>query len=226
MDFAAARRAMVDGQIRPSDVMDTALLAAILDLPREAFVPPRLAALAYSDLNLPIDGEDAQRVPRPSRVLLKPAIEARLIQALAATASDRVLVVASGTGYSAALLARLGRSVTALEEDEALRERSRAVLARAGIDNVAVVAGPLVGGSPDRSPYDVVLIDGAVEFIPEALYGQLAPGGRLAAIMGSEPVGKAMLFQSDEKGAVSGRTLFDATAPLLPGFAKAKEFVF
>jgi protein-L-isoaspartate(D-aspartate) O-methyltransferase len=153
-------------------------------------------------------------------------VQARLIQALDPIEGDRALVVGCGSGYSAAVLSRLAGTVTALDEDEAVLGRCRAALAKLRIDNVTVASGPLALGWPASPPFDVILIDGGVEFVPAPLFDQLAPRGRLATVMGGGPVGRAMLFQSDDKREVSGRPLFDATAPLLPGFAKAPAFVF
>jgi protein-L-isoaspartate(D-aspartate) O-methyltransferase len=232
MDFQAARRAMVDGQIRTSDVTDTCLLAAMLAIPREVFVPDHLAGLAYLDCNLPVDGgggaggAGARTPAQAERFLVKPMVQARLIQATRPAGQDRVLVVGCGTGYSAAVFGRLAGTVMALDENESLLRRSRAALAQIGLDNVTVVSGPLPLGWPAASPYDVILIDGGVEFVPGPLFDQLARRGRLATAMGAGPVGRAMLFVSDDKGEVSGRALCDATVPVLPGFKKAPTFVF
>jgi protein-L-isoaspartate(D-aspartate) O-methyltransferase len=235
MDFQAARRAMVDGQIRTSDVTDIRLLAAMLDIPREVFVPDHLAGLAYLDCNLPVDGSEgppraggaAARTPAPAeRFLVRPMVQARLIQATRPAAQDRVLVVGCGTGYSAAVFCRLAGTVMALEENESLLRQSRAALAKIGLDNVTVVPGPLPLGWSAASAYDVILIDGGVEFIPGPLFNQLAHRGRLATVMAAGPVGRAMLFQSDDNGEVGGRALCDAAVPVLPGFKKAPAFVF
>ena len=226
MDFAAARRAMVDSQIRTSDVTDARLIAAMIDIPRELFVPDGLAALAYMDRDLPLDSGGARMPVQTTRFFIKPMVEARLIQALGPLEGDRALVVGCAGGYSAAVLGRLAGNVTALDEDEALLGRCRAALAKLKIDNVAAVAGPLAQGWPATGPFDVILVEGAVELIPEPLFDQLAPNGRLATVMGGRPVGRATLFQSDDNREVSSRALFDATAPLLPGFRKAPAFVF
>jgi protein-L-isoaspartate(D-aspartate) O-methyltransferase len=219
MDFAAARRAMVDSQVRTSDVTDLALIAAMLAIPRERFVPDAMVPLAYLDRDLPLDGRGAGA----SRWLMKPMVLARLIQAADPRPQDRVLVVACGTGYGAAVLARLAATVVALEEDPGLAERARASLAAVGAGNVTVVTGPLDRGWP--GPHDVVLIDGGVETVPQALFDAMAPGGRLVAVVSAGPVGKAMCFQSIN-AEVGGRPLFDATLPVLPGFKKAPAFVF
>jgi protein-L-isoaspartate(D-aspartate) O-methyltransferase len=224
VDFGTARRAMVDGQIRTSDVTDPRLIAAMLDIPREAFVPPSLAALAYADCDLPLDGDDITG-RKPSRLLVRPMVLARLVQAADLEPQDRILVVGAGTGYAAAVVSRLVASVTALEEDAKLAARARAVLSEHGTTSVTVVEGPLAEGWPAASPYDVILFDGGVEWIPEAFFRQLAATGRLVAAVIAGVVGKGMVFRS-ERGQASGRALFDAMAPMLPGFKKAPTFVF
>jgi protein-L-isoaspartate(D-aspartate) O-methyltransferase len=225
VDFQAARRSMVDGQIRTSDVTDPRLVAAMLDIPREAFVAPSLAALAYADCDLPLDGGDGIAAGgKPSRLLVRPMVLARLLQAADLEAQDRILIVGAGTGYSAAVVSRLVASVTALEEDPRLTARARAVLSERGA-SVALVEGPLAQGWPAAGPYDVILFDGAVEWIPAPFFGQLASAGRLVAVVIAGMVGRGMVFRS-ERGQASGRTLFDAMAPMLPGFKKAPTFVF
>jgi protein-L-isoaspartate(D-aspartate) O-methyltransferase len=226
IDFQVARRAMVDGQLRTSDVTDLRLLAAMLEVRREVFVPERTAALAYLDRNLPIDSEEARGPAQTSRFLIKPMVQGRLIQALAPTGHDDALVIGCGTGYSAAVIARLAAKVVALEENEALSRRAQAALAAVGADKVTVVTGPLTLGFPSAGPYDVILIDGGAEFIPEPVYRQLTKSGRLAAVICDGPIGKAMIFRSDENGMVSGRALFEAAAPVLPGLRRAPAFVF
>lgn len=216
IDFAIARRTMVDCQIRPSDVTNRELLTAFLDVPRERFVPADRASVAYLDRDLPID---------PKRALLKPMVLARLIQAAEVSAGDRVLDVAGGTGYASAILARLAAAVTALEDDADRSRRCADVLAQAGAGKVTAVCGPLDTGWPAGAPYGVILVNGACETEPRALLRQLNDGGRLIAVMGTGPDGKAMLFRRD-RGEIGSRTLFDAAAPALPAFAKAPAFVF
>jgi protein-L-isoaspartate(D-aspartate) O-methyltransferase len=228
VDFRAARRAMVDGQVRTNGVTNLDLIEAMLDVPREAFVPERLAALAYLDLDLSLPAGDGA-----ARYLLKPMVTAKLIQAADIGAKDRVLVVGSATGYSAALVSRLAEAVVALEENPALADAARAVLGRLGFAAVTPAVGRLVDGWPAAAPFDVILIEGGVEVLADALFGQLAEGGRLVAVMycGQDGgrlegrVGKATLFRS-VRGEVGGRPLFDSAAPLLPGFAKAPAFIF
>jgi protein-L-isoaspartate(D-aspartate) O-methyltransferase len=222
LDFAAARRTMVDSQVRTSDVTDLRIVAAMLELPRERFVPERYAELAYADLDAPV----AEATPgEPVRRLLKPMVLAKLVQAAAVKADDHVLGLGCATGYSAALLARLARSVVALEQDPALAKLATENLAAVGARNVTVVTGPLTQGWPPAASYDVVFVDGAVETVPHALCRQLKDGARLVAVVGRAPTGRAMVYRS-VRGDVSGWPVFDASAPLLPGFAAPPAFVF
>jgi protein-L-isoaspartate(D-aspartate) O-methyltransferase len=227
MDFRTARRAMVDGQVRTSDVTHLGIIAAMLDIPREAFVPEAQAAFAYLDRDVPIAGATATE---PARYLIKPMVLARLVQAAIPVATDRVLVIGAGTGYSAAVLSRLAAQVTALEESESLFHRAKSVLSSPalsslGSHNINVIHGHLADGASDSGPYDVILIDGGVETVPDRLCTQLSPRGRLLAVEVTGPVGKAKLFQP-VNGRFSGRELFDASAPVLPGFSVAPAFVF
>jgi protein-L-isoaspartate(D-aspartate) O-methyltransferase len=222
MDFTAARRMMVDGQVRTSDVTDLRVIAAMLDVPRERFVPESKAGLAYADFDIAVT---EPKPPGSARHLLKPMVLAKLIQAAEIGERDRVLDVGCATGYSAAILARLAGSVIALEEEAGLAQRAAANLKALGASNVTVVTGPLVAGWPPTAPYDVVLLNGSTEIAPEGLLAQLKPGGRLLGIFGRSPAGKAMLYRST--GAeVSSRPIFDAAAPLLPGFVAPPQFVF
>ena len=213
IDFAAARRNMVEGQIRPADVTDLRVVSAMFDVPRERFVPN--AELAYLDIDIPL-AEGAQ-----ARRLLKPVVIGRLLQALAPASQDRALDVACGTGYSAALLASLSGEVIAVEDDLALVKQAQKNLG----SGVKVVAGPLNLGWPGGGPYDVILLNGATEVVPESLFSQLKDGGRLACVLGTGRAGRAMLYLRSGSE-VGGRPLFDAAAPLLPGFAKTPEFTF
>jgi protein-L-isoaspartate(D-aspartate) O-methyltransferase len=218
-DFAAARRMMVDGQVRTADVTEPRLLAAMFDTPRESFLPARKADLAYLDLDLPLgDGERGRR-------MLKPMTFAKLIQAAEIAPSDRVLDVGCGAGYSAAILAQISGSVVALEEDAGLARHAEEALKRAGRSNVTVVTGPLAAGAAGQGPYDVIVLEGATEASPATLLSQLAHGGRLVCVQGRGPAGKAMVYRKIEDD-VSGRPVFDAAAHVLPGFAAPAAFVF
>jgi protein-L-isoaspartate(D-aspartate) O-methyltransferase len=221
-DFAAARRMMVDGQIRTNDVTDQRVLAAFLDTPRELFVPRAKRALSYLDLDIPVtESQDG----KPARRMLKPMTLAKLIHAAAVAGPARVLDVGCGSGYSSAILGQLAATVIAIEADASLAAVAKAALADAGIRNVEVVTGPLASGHAAKAPYDVIVLEGAVEVVPQALFDQLAEGGRLACVLGIGPAAKAMIY-SRNRGDISGRTVFDAAAAPLPGFAKAPAFVF
>jgi protein-L-isoaspartate(D-aspartate) O-methyltransferase len=213
-DFAAARRHMVDGQIRTTDVTDLRVISAMLEVPRERFMPPVSTALAYLDLDVPVGG---------GRRLLRPMVLAKLIQAIELEATDRVLDVGCATGYTAAVLSHIASRVVALEQDAGLAKAASDSLA--GQANVDVVSGALAAGWLQGAPYDVVVVEGATEIVPEALCHQLKNGGRLVCVQGSGPGSKAMLYTRSE-GEAAGRPIFDASATLLPGFAKAPAFAF
>jgi len=213
-DFATARRMMVDGQIRTYDVTDPAVLSAMLSVPRERFVPADRAGVAYVDTDVPVG---------KGRRLLKPMVLAKLLQAAGIQPEQRVLVVGCATGYAAAVLARMGAQVVALEQDAALAAEARRAVADAG--EVTVVEGSLAAGWPGQAPYDVILLDGAVEAVPQDLFKQLADGGRLVGVIGEAPASKAMLFNAAH-GTGSGRAIFDAAAGPLPGFSKPAVFAF
>jgi protein-L-isoaspartate(D-aspartate) O-methyltransferase len=219
-DFAAARRMMVDGQVRTADVTDLRLLAAMLELPRERFFPDDKASLAYLDIDVPVSAPG-----QPARRLLKPMVLAKLIQAAGIGESDHVLDVGCASGYSTALLTHLAGSVVGLEEDAALARQAADAMSWAGVPNAKIVTGPLAQGCAGEGPYDVILLQGAAEVIPPALFDQLKNGGRLIGVLGRGPQGKAMFYRRAEAD-FSGRPVFDAAAAALPGFAKPPEFVF
>jgi protein-L-isoaspartate(D-aspartate) O-methyltransferase len=219
VDFAAARRMMVDGQVRTADVTDTRLLAAMLDLPRERFFPAEKASLAYLDADIAVS-EPA----RPVRCLLKPMVLAKLIQAAEIEENHRVLDVGCATGYSTALLARLAHYVVGLEEDATLARQASEALAACGVSNGRIVTGPLARGWSAEGPYDAIVLQGSTEVVPSSLFGQLKEGGRLTCVLGRGP-GKATIYRMIE-GELSGRAIFDAAAAVLPGFARPPTFVF
>jgi protein-L-isoaspartate(D-aspartate) O-methyltransferase len=222
IDFVGARRMMVDGQVRTSDVTDLRVIAAMLEVPRERFVPADKQALAYLDLDVPVLGA----VGRKPRCLLKPMVQAKLVQAGEIGEHDHVLDVACATGYSSAILSRLGQSVIALEEDAGLARAAKLALSEIGATNVTVTTGPLIDGCAAQAPYDVILVNGASEIVPQSLLAQLKDGGRLVAVLGHGPIGKATVYCRSSTGHLGAHPVFDAVAPLLPGFAKPAEFVF
>lgn len=217
-DFTLARRNMVDGQLRPNRVTNAALLAAIGELPRERFLPEAFRSVAYADEDVPLGG---------GRYLMEPMVLARLIQALQPQDEDRALVVGAGRGYGAALLARLVKTVTAVESDPALAAAGGQIAKDLGLSNIQWVVGELEVGAPGSAPFDVVLVEGAVRQIPQAIFDQMAEGGRLTTTISgaSGAMGVAQLFVKDG-GVTSGRPLFDAGTPLLPGFAPPPRFTF
>jgi protein-L-isoaspartate(D-aspartate) O-methyltransferase len=217
-DFAAARRMMVDCQVRTSDVTDQRIIAAMQDLPRERFVPERNASLAYLDLDV------AVTAGTPARRLLKPMVLAKLIQAAGLSETDHVLDIGCATGYSTALLSRLAGFVIGLEEDEILAKQASEALSACGISNATIVAGKLARGYSADAPYDAILLQGSTEIVPTSLLDQLKNGGRLACVLGQGP-GKATIYRMIE-GEASGRPVFDAAAPALPGFVRPPSFVF
>ncbi|MCX2722827.1 protein-L-isoaspartate O-methyltransferase family protein [Roseibium salinum] len=218
-DFSQSRRNMVENQLRTSDITDHRILDAMGAIPRERFVPASKKAVAYIDANLPIGSEDT------GRALMKPHVLGKLIQLADIRGEDVVLVIGAGTGYSAAVVSNLAASVVALEENEDLAKAATDVLVELGIENAVVVEGPLAKGYAAEGPYDVILIDGAVEVLPETLTEQLKPGGRLTVVEGRGGAGSAKLYQKSAN-AVSSRFGFNASVNVLPGFEKAAAFEF
>jgi protein-L-isoaspartate(D-aspartate) O-methyltransferase len=212
-NFEHMRRAMIASQLRTTGTNDPRVLAAMGEVPRERFVPSARASLAYADAIVPL---------KPGRDFNSPMALGRLLTEAAPRPGERALVVAAATGYAAALLARLAGPVVALEEDPELAAEARANLAGSG---VKLIEGPLASGCPDEAPFDLILIDGAVECIPDALVAQLIDGGRLAA--GLLENGVTRLAIGRRAGEGFGMTAFaDAAAAILPGFAKPPAFRF
>lgn len=221
-DFSERRVKMVDGQVRTTDVTSAPLLEAMLTVPREAFVDAAQRDLAYIDEDIRISGgADGGG----ARYLMEPSPLAKLLQLAEIDASDSVLDVGCGTGYSAALLARLARTVVALESDAALAEAAKSALSGLGCQNVTVVNGPLPQGQAAKGPYNVIFIGGSVEEVPAALLDQLAEEGRLVAVEGQGNSGVARLFFK-AGGVVTGRRAFNAAIKPLPGFERTHAFEF
>jgi protein-L-isoaspartate(D-aspartate) O-methyltransferase len=220
-DFAAARHNMIESQVRPNGVTDRRIIAAMSDLPREHFVPDGRRAIAYLDGDVALAPADAGQGPR---ALIAAMPFARLLQHAAIRPSDKVLVVGAGTGYGAAVVAALAAHVVALECDPGLAAEARANLA--GLANVKVVEGRLESGDSADGPFDVIVLEGRVGEVPQALIDQLADGGRLVAVVGEAELAKACVF-SRSGPAVASRAVFDAAVAPLPGFRKvAPAFVF
>jgi protein-L-isoaspartate(D-aspartate) O-methyltransferase len=221
-DFTAARFNMVESQIRPNKVRDLRILDTMGALPREMFVPMALGGIAYIDIDVQV---------APGRYLLEPMVLARLLQEAGLKPGDRVLDLAPATGYSTAVIAPLAKTVVALESDADLARIAVANLENLEIKNAKIESGPLVEGWKTGAPYDVIVVNGSVEVLPESLTAQLAEGGRLAVVMRqSGPAsiahkGEARLYEKIH-GAMSHRALFDANVKLLPGFEAKAGFAF
>jgi protein-L-isoaspartate(D-aspartate) O-methyltransferase len=219
-DFSTARQKMVDGQVRPSDVTDLRIIDAMLEVPREAFVPQHQRALAYLDLDL-----DVSEAGSAKRFLMKPLVTAKMLQAADIKNTDKVLVAGCASGYTAALVAKLAGQVTATEVDPALAARARDVLGQLGLANVTVRAADVADGDPANAPYHVIVLDGATEITPERLYGQLREGGRLVGVFAMTRPPRAMIV-THSHGDFGNRALFDASVPVLPGLERRPAFVF
>lgn len=212
-DFAARRVMMVDTQVRPSDVTKYPVIAAMLAVPREAYVPAALREAAYVGENLTL---------APGRVLMEARTLAKMLDALDIRANELVLDVGAGLGYSAAVIARMAEAVVVVET-EPLAAEAQATLAAERVDNVAVVAGDLAAGSPRHAPFDVIFIDGGVEVVPDALSSQLCSGGRIAALFMQGALGTVRIGIKTADGLV-WRDAFNATVPVLPGFGRKRAF--
>jgi protein-L-isoaspartate(D-aspartate) O-methyltransferase len=216
LDYAQARRLMVDCQLRTFDVNDNAVLDAFDTVPRERFVPPGREAFAYIDQTLRLGGAGAE-----ARCLPAPMTLARMIQALALKPGDRALDVAGGYGYAAAVMAQLGAVVTVLEPVAELAAGARERLA----GEAEVIEGALEAGAPAGAPYDAILVNGRVEIRPQSLLDQLKDGGRLVCVFGPERAAKATVFVR-AGDAFGSRPIFDAALPALAAFAEAAGFAF
>ncbi len=213
-DYAALRTTMVDTQVRPSDVTRYPIIAAMLAVPREVYVPQDRRDAAYVGDNVDL---------APARVLLEARTLAKLLDGLDVQPDELVLDIGCGLGYSTALLARLAEAVVAVEEDEGFAAEAQRTLSAQGVDNAAVIAGPLAAGSSRHAPFDVVVIQGGVEVVPQAVIDQIREGGRIGAIFMQGALGVARIGYK-AGGTITWRDMFNAAAPVLPGFAAAKGF--
>lgn len=213
-ELADARRQMVACQIRPADVTDRRLQDAMLAIPRERFLPRSMAGSAYADMEIDL-GE--------GRRFMRPRDFAKLVHAAGVKPGDVVLDLACGRGYSTAILSRLCETVIGVESNAAFVSKAEGALADIGLDNAVIVTGDVKKGAPDQGQFDVILVNGAVEIVPDAWLSQLADGGRLAVIVRERGVGRARIYT--RRGDVTGsRDVFDSMTSVLPGFERAPEF--
>ena len=224
MNLETARFNMIEQQIRPWDVLDPAVLSLLSTVRREDFVPPAMRALAFVDTQVPL-------VPGQPHgpAMLEPKVEARLLQELQVQRHEKVLEIGTGSGFMAALLAHRAQQVLTLESQPELARLARASLLRNGLANVRVIdvtADAGAHGLAAEAPFDVILLSGSVPEVPRELLQQLKPGGRLAAVVGDEPVMRARLFKRVGDAAWSETDLFDTVAPRLQGFAEPTRFHF
>ncbi|QNM97022.1 protein-L-isoaspartate O-methyltransferase family protein [Chitinimonas koreensis] len=216
MDWENARYLMVEQQIRPWDVLDLTVLSLLSEVKREDFVPAAHRELALIDMEIPL-GNGSR--------MWQPKLEARAVQEVGLTGSERVLEIGTGAGYLAALLGKLAKHVYSVEIDAALAEQARGKLAAAGIDNVTVETGDAARGWSKHAPYDVIVAAGSYPTTPDFLFEQLAEGGRLFAIVGEEPVMSATLFEK-KAGAVSATKLFETVVAPLQNVPQPERFSF
>ena len=217
MNIEQARFNMIEQQIRPWDVLDLGVLELLGIVKREDFVPPRHLALAFVDTEVPLPG---------GQCMLSPKVEARILQELAIHKHERVLEIGAGSGHMAALLAHKAQHVTSLEINPELARFAAANLQRAGVMNATVVQADGARGMANEGPFDAIVLSGSVPEVPEVLLSQLKIGGRLAAIVGVEPVMRAMLITRTGDRGVEQRVLFDTVAQRLTGFAEPSKFRF
>jgi protein-L-isoaspartate(D-aspartate) O-methyltransferase len=205
---------MVDTQVRPTDVTKFPIIDAMLSVPREAFVPDHLREAAYVGENLALG---------PGRVMLEPRTLAKMLDALDIQPNHVALDVGCGLGYSTAILARMCDFVVGVEDDEARAEEAQGILSQHGFDNAAVMAGPLAEGSAKSGPYDIIVVQGAVEEVPPALTDQVREGGRIACIFSEDTLGVIRVGYKID-GMMNWRFSFNASAPVLSGFEKPAAF--
>lgn len=222
VDAVMQRGNMVESQVRPSDVTDARILRAMLDIPREEFVPPTMRALAYMDADVPLGGLSDTSA---NRALLAPRIFAKLLQLADVKSGDVILDVGCATGYSSAVLTKIGETVVALESDAELSELALKNMGKLSLDNVVVLTGDMTAGYPQEGPYDAIVLGGVVEHVPVELLDQLKDGGRLVGLVCSGSMDRAVVWK--RFGAHFDKTTgFEAGGFRLPGFEKPQAFVF
>ena len=221
MNLEQARFNMIEQQIRPWEVLDGEVLALLSVVKREHFLPAGLSAMAFVDMELPLREGGAR-----GQVMLAPRLEARLLQDLAVQKNEKVLEIGTGSGYMAALLAHRAAQVLSLEIEPALADLARKNLAQEGVSNVEVRHADGVNGAPADGPFDVILLSGSVAEVPQTLLAQLKVGGRLAAIVGEEPMMRACIITRNSEAAWTTTEPWDTVAPRLVSFAEHSHFSF
>lgn len=222
IDFTGQRVKMVDGQVRTTDVTNLAIISAMLEVPREEFVPEKVRSLAYIDEDILLSPPHGGK---GGRYLMESSPFAKLVQLAEISSDDTVLDIGCASGYSSAVLSRLCQQVVALEADSSLANLAAANLKRLGYDNVKVVEGPLESGHPAKAGYDVIFVGGSVQQIPQVILDQLKDGGRLVTVIGQGNAGVARLYTKSGTS-TAGRYAFNAAIKPLPGFELAQEFEF
>ncbi len=222
MDFDQARFNMIESQIRTWDVLDQAVLDAVAAVKREDFVPEQYRELAFADMQIPLRAE----LVDPGEVMLSPKLEARMLQELVLTSSDKVLEIGTGSGYVTALLSRLASQVVSVEIVPEFTERAQGKLQAAGVNNVMLEVGDAANGWEQTAPYDAILLTGSVPVLPEAFKSQLKPGGRLMAVIGEDPAMTATLITRIAETDYATRGLFETCIPPLRNVTRPTRFVF
>ena len=213
-DYATRRTMMVDTQIRPSDVTKFPIISAMLSVPRENFVPRNKREAAYMGDNIDLGG---------NRTILDPRTFAKMLDALDIQPTDFVLDIGMGLGYSAAVLSQLGEAVVAVENDQTRFDEASEALGDFGADNVIPHLGDLAEGAAEHGPYDVILIQGAVEHVPDTVLAQLKDGGKIACLFAEGALGTVKIgYKLDER--MDWRASFNAGAPTLDGFQRHRAF--
>ncbi len=216
MDFVLARDFMVESQVRPSDVTDPRIIGAMRSLPRERFVPAAKRTLAYGDLEVEVAS---------GRSLMRPRDLSKLIMNLAPQPNERALEIAGATGYGAAVLAACCKDVITLDPDPDLSFAAQAALESCGVANVKAVSTAAIDGWKDEAPYDIIVLNGSAEIVPDAWLDQLAPGGRLGVIVRQGAAGSARIYTRADD-ATAYRSAFDAAPPVAPGLTRPASFAF